>query len=227
MLINPSKMKTLKLTTLLLFTIFYSQAQVDFGIELGGGMGNTIVTNPKEYPNMFKNAAANGSAYSMANMHFRFTPRFSFKLGVGVKGQPYQFSVDQDYGVDEIADNFENELSKIALSYYMPGTFQFKLLKKPASPFIGLGYSYESLFKDLRFDGVSVPDDFQYIARSLHLVDFQFGYVFSKGDKPVIEVVFAYELGLNNLATDSYSFAGDDFKIRENDFEFGVNWYYK
>lgn len=220
-------MRIFRLTLLALIISFSTQAQVDFGIELGGGMGNTIVTNPKEYPDMFKNAAANGSAYSMANMHFRITPRFSFKLGAGVKGQPYQFSIGEDYNVDEIKDNFDSELSKIALSYYMPGTFQFKLLKKPASPFIGIGYSYESLFKDLRFDGVSVPDDFQYIAKSLHLVDFQFGYVFSKGDKPLIEVVFAYELGLNNLATDSYSFSGGDFTIRENDFEFGVNWYYK
>ncbi len=216
----------LKTSVLILLVSSSSYGQVDFGLELGGGMGNTIVTNPKEYPDMFKSAAANGSAYSMANMNFRISPRFSVKLGFGVKGQPYQFNLGNNYGVSEIVEAFEGELSKIALSYFAPITFKFKFLKKPASPFIGLGYSYESLFRDLRFDNVEVPDDFTYITKQLHLVDFQFGYIIAKGDKPFIEVIFAYEQGLNNLATDSYSFK-DGFKIREYDFQFGVNWYYK
>lgn len=216
----------IKITFLLMWLSSFTFAQkVNLGLEIGGGVGNTKVTNVKDYPDMFKSAAANGSLYGMTNINFNLN-RFSIKLGIGVKGQPYQFNVENDYNVSEIEDYFgAQDLEKIAASYMVPLSVQYKFLNKKVSPFIGLGFTYESLFKDLRFDGVSVPEDFEYIKKNLVLADIQAGLLVKKSGKPFLEFIFAYEIGLNNLATDSYSF--DGLTIRENDLQFGINWFFK
>jgi hypothetical protein len=203
---------------------FQAYGQVNFGIELGAGMGNTKIKNIEEYPNMFKNSASNGNVYGLLNVNVKITQRVHLKLGGGIKGQPFQFVLNESYGVNEIENNFSSqELSTLAASYYFPLVFKLKVLKQSSSPFIGIGYTYESLLNDLDFGKGN--SDFQYIKKNLHMMGFQFGYVWAKDDKPKLEFVFSYELGLNNLATDSYPFS-DDFVIRENDLQFGVCWYF-
>lgn len=203
----------------------FSIAQVNVGIEVGAGMGNTRVKNIEEYPDMFKEGASNGGLYSMLNVNFKVAQRLHLKIGAGVKGQPYQFNLNNSYGIEEIEENFSEDQSQLAASYYFPVIFKFKLFDRASTPFIGVGYSYETLFNDLRFDNVDSEADFDYIKNNLHLASTQFGYIIGKEGDPKVELIFTYEMGLNNLATDSYPFS-DDFVIRENDFEFGVNWYF-
>lgn len=205
-----------------------SFSQVSLGFEIGAAMGNTKVKNVEQYPDMFADAAQNGGLYFLANANIGITDRVQLKVGIGYKGQPYQFNVDSTYGYSAILDNFSTEeLSTVASSYYFPAVLKFKLFKKPTSPYIGIGYSYESLFKDLTFDGIDGDEDFQYIQNNLHLAEFMIGMQIARNDKPFLEFVFSYEQGLNNQATSSYDFLGTDFKIVESDIEFGINYYFK
>jgi hypothetical protein len=215
------------LLTLIIISSSYSFAQVALGVEVGGGTGATKITNVDEYDDMFVNAAATVGLHGMLAVNVGITDRLNLKIGAGIKGQPYQFSVSDSYGFDEIQSNFDTSsvMSKLAASYYFPAIFKFKILKRDSSPFIGLGYGYEQLFNDLVFENKS-DVDFEYIKSTLHLVDLQFGYTQAKNDKPWLEFTFSYELGVNNLATESYSFISDGFKIRENSLEFAVAWYF-
>jgi hypothetical protein len=226
-MINSTKKLSVLLFLVSAFA-FSAPAHVSLGVESGAAMGSTKVKNVEDYPDMFADAAQNGGMYFLANANFGITDRIQLKVGIGYKGQPYQFNVDSAYGFSAITDNFSTEeLSTVASSYYFPAVLKFKLMKKATSPYIGIGYSYESLFKDLSFNGISGDEDFQYINSNLHLAEIMIGLQIARNDKPFLEFVFSYEQGLNNQATSSYDFLGDDFKIVESDIEFGINYYFK